>query len=372
MSRTLLAGLSPQVFLRRHWQKRALVAHGALPAAVGLLTREVLFRLATRDDLQSRLVTHFAGRWRLAHGPFTRRELLRLPPRDWTLLVQGVNLVLPQAQELLEQFSFIPYARLDDLMVSYAPPGGGVGPHFDSYDVFLLQLDGTRCWRVSRQTDLALIERAPLKLLRRFRAESEWRLGPGDMLYLPPRCAHDGVAIDHCLTASIGFRAPDAQELGGRFLEYLADHLELDGAYTDPELRATHHPARIGVEFLRKACRTLRRIKWSHRTVLEFLGCYLTEPKPHVDFERPARPLGTRAFTRQLAARGARLHLKTSMLYSGGALFINGEACAATPHLRRLADRRRIEAAAPLDAASRQWLYQWYRAGYIEIGARRA
>jgi 50S ribosomal protein L16 3-hydroxylase len=372
MSRTLLAGLAPRVFLWRHWQKRPLLARAALPAAAGLLTRDILFRLAARDDLQARLVTHFGGRWEVAHGPFTRRELSRLPGRDWTLLVQGVYHILPQADALLREFSFIPFARVDDVMVSYAPPGGGVGPHFDSYDVFLLQLSGTRRWRVSAQKDLALVEGAPLKLLRRFHAEREWRLGPGDMLYLPPRCAHDGIALEPCLTASIGFRAPDARELGARFLEFLADHLALDGAYRDPGLRATRHPAHIGGEFLRQARRTLGRIDWNAGTVLEFLGCYLTEPKPHVFFEPPAHPAGMDAFARQVAGRGARLHLKTSMLYAGRALFINGEVCTATPHLRRLADQRRLEARAALDPASLRWLYQWYRAGYIEIGSEHA
>ena len=374
MSHTLLAGLSPRDFLQRHWQKRPLLARGALPSAAGLLTREDLFRLATRDDVQARLVTRFRQRWQVAHGPFTRRELGRLPARNWTLLVQGVNHVLPQADALLHKFSFLPYARLDDVMVSYAPPGGGVGAHFDSYDVFLLQIHGTRRWRVSTQGDLALIENAPLRLLRRFRAEREWRLAPGDMLYLPPRCAHDGVALDHCLTASIGFRAPGAQELGARFLEFLADHLALDGIYSDPGLRPTPHPARIGDQLLMKSHRTLDRIQWSRQTVLEFLGCHLTEPKAHVFFSRPARPLDGDTFSRRIAVRGARLDPKTMMLHRGRRIFINGCHFMATPAaaaiLRRLADRRHLAPAPRPDAEATRWLYQWYRAGYIEIGNR--
>ena len=375
MSRTLLANLTPEVFLRRHWQKRPLLARQALPAARTLLTPEVLFRLAARDDVEARLVTRFGRRWEVSHGPFTRRALSELPGRDWTLLVQGVNHVLPQAAALLHEFSFIPYARLDDLMVSYAPPGGGIGPHFDSYDVFLLQLAGTRLWRLSTQTDLALVERAPLRLLRNFRPASEWRLAPGDMLYLPPRCAHEGIAVDHCLTASIGFRAATAQELGTRFLEFLADHLALAGSYTDPLLRATSHPARIGEDLLLKSCRSLARIRWSRRTVLEFLGCYLTEPKPHVTFEPVARPVGLSTFSRAVASRGARLDLKTLMLYYGASVFINGSVCAPAPRtaalLRRLADQRSLAPPVRLDAESGRYLYQWYRAGYIGIGAGR-
>ena len=376
MSRMLLAGLAADAFLQRHWQKRPLLSRQALPAARTLLTPEVLFRLAGRDDVQSRLVTHFGRRWEVSHGPFTRRVLSRLPPHGWTLLVQGVNHVLPQAEALLHEFSFIPYARLDDLMVSYAPPGGGVGPHFDSYDVFLLQLAGTRLWRVSTQRDLALVERAPLRLLSNFRPASEWRLAPGDMLYLPPRCAHEGIAVDHCLTASIGFRAATAQELGTRFLEFLTDHLALAGGYTDPRLRATAHPARIGDDLLLKSSRSLERIRWSRRTVLEFLGCYLTEPKPHVTFEPAARPVRLSAFARSVASRGARLDLKTLMLYYGALVFINGSVCAPAPRtaalLRRLADRRRLGPQVRLDAESARCLYQWYRAGYIGIGAEHA
>jgi 50S ribosomal protein L16 3-hydroxylase len=373
---SLLAGLTPDLFLRRHWQKRPLLARDALPAAAGLLTREQLFRLARREDVEARLVTRFAGRWDVADGPFTGRELARLPPRDWTLLVQGVNHVLPQADALLREFSFIPYARLDDLMVSYAPPGGGVGPHFDSYDVFLLQLAGSRRWRVSMQRDLALVEGAPLRLLRNFRASDEWRLAPGDMLYLPPRCAHDGIAVDHCLTASVGFRAPAGEELGGRFLEYLADHLSLSGIYTDPGLRATSHPGRIGDDLILKSHRSLARIRWSRRSVLEFLGCYLTEPRPHVRFERPLRPVSPGAFSRLAASRGLRLDLKTRMLYSGSLVFINGSSCVPAPRaaapLRRLADRRRLAPPERFGAEAARPLYQWYRAGYIEIGAGHA
>ena len=374
MSRALLAGLSPRAFLQRHWQKRPLLARQALPGAAGLLTREDVFRLAARDDVEARLVSRLRKRWHVAHGPFRRRELARLPARNWTLLVQGVNHVLPQARALMQYFSFIPYTRLDDLMVSYAPPGGGVGPHFDSYDVFLLQIGGTRRWRVSAQKDVTLVEDAPLRLLSRFQADREWRLAPGDMLYLPPRCAHEGIAVDACLTASIGFRAPAAQELGVRFLEFLADHLALDGMYRDPGLRPTTHPARISDEWLMQSGATLNRITWSRRTVLRFLGCYLSEPKPHVFFERPARPLGFADFSRQAAARGVELDLKTQMLYRQCDFFVNGSACTTAPAgaatLRRLADRRRLERTPRLDAQALRWLYHWYRAGYIRIASR--
>jgi len=262
MQGTLLAGHDARSFLRRHWQKHPLLARRALPQYENMMTREELFALSMRDDIPSRLVVRHGRRWEVAHGPFSRRTLAQLPGRGWTLLVQGVNQVLPRAQALLLEFAFIPYARLDDVMVSYAPPGGGVGPHFDSYDVFLLQIAGARRWRVSRQRDLELVAGAPLKLLRRFRAGHAWTLAPGDMLYLPPHVAHDGIAVGECLTASIGFRAPAAQELAARFLEYLQERLALHAQYRDPGLRPAVHPAQIGEDMLRQAARMLEGIEW--------------------------------------------------------------------------------------------------------------
>lgn len=372
MPRTILAGLTARSFLRRHWQKRPLLARRALPRYENLLTREALFELAAREDVQSRLVTRTGKRWDVAHGPFSRRRMLHLPARGWTLLVQGVNQLLPVAESLLLEFDFIPYARLDDVMVSYAPPGGGVGPHFDSYDVFLLQVAGTRRWRVSGQRDLTLVENAPLKLLRHFRAEQEWLLEPGDMLYLPPHVAHDGIAVDDCLTASIGFRAPAAQELAARFLEFLQDELALEGAYRDPDLRPQRRPAQIGSDMLGRVARMLDGIDWEKRDVLRFLGQYLTEPKAHVVFSRPARPLTAAMFARRAARCGLRLDLKSQMLFRGRRVFINGEqhelGARAARLLTRLADRRELTPPLAFDGEAAGRLYQWYRAGYIVTG----
>jgi len=374
MINKLLSGLDESAFLRRHWQKKPLLARQSLPDYTGLLGRDALFGLAARDDVQSRLVIRNRGRWRVEHGPFIKRELARLPKTGWTLLVQGVNHVLPQAQELLLEFSFIPYARLDDVMISYAPPGGGVGPHFDSYDVFLLQLSGTRRWQVSAQRDLSLVEDAPLRILSRFRPQREWLLDPGDMLYLPPRYAHDGIAVDECVTCSIGFRAPGAQELGTRFLEFLQDRLALEGMYRDPDLKPQRHPAEIGSPMLRQMQRMIGRIRWREQDIVQFAGQYLTEPKPHVVFEPPHRPLAPKAFAARAARQGVRLALKTQMLCRGRQFFINGERCEAGKEAARvllqLADRRRLPPRAAGGDEARYWLYQWYRAGYIEMDGK--
>ena len=367
-----LGGLKVAEFLRHHWQKKPWVARGALPECPEILGRDGLLELAERDDLESRLVERSGRRWRVRHGPFGARELRRLPRSGWTLLVQGVDSALPAARELLDRFSFIPYARLDDVMASYAPAGGGVGPHFDHYDVFLLQGEGRRRWRVSRQRDLDLVENAPLKILRRFRPTREWTMGPGDLLYLPPRYAHDGVAMSGgCVTFSIGFRASGAQELGARFLDYLQDRLRLDGDYSDPDLAPQPHPAQIGNAMTRKVRKFLDGIHWSSGDVTRFLGCHLTEPKAHVVIARPVRPLPERAFAARAVRDGLALALQTRMLFHGRTIFINGDAIdAGAPAARllaRIADRRSLPPHSRIDRESARLLYQWYRAGYIHL-----
>lgn len=373
MRDAMLNGLTPAQFLQRHWQKKPLLTRAALPQFADLLQPRELIELAQCAEAESRLVIRHGRRWQLRHGPFSRRDFSALPARNWTLLVQGVNLLLPRAQDLLERFAFIPHARLDDLMVSYAPPGGGVGPHFDSYDVFLLQGEGRRRWRISSQRDLALVDNVPLKILRDFRATREWTLSAGDMLYLPPRCAHDGVALDDCITFSVGFRAPSAQDLCARFLDFLHDRLDMPGRYADPELRPTKTPGRIDAGMSRRLLRLLGGLRWTRGDLLQFIGEDLSTPKPHVLFSPPRRALPAKAFAGRAAAAGLRLAPQTILLYDDRAFYINGEHCAAPAaaraRLRRLADLRRLPPA-PLPAAAADLLHAWYRAGYLMPGER--
>jgi 50S ribosomal protein L16 3-hydroxylase len=368
----LLGGLTPRQFVARHWQKRPLLVRRALAGFAGLLSPAQLMQLATHDDAQARVVIHAGRSFELRHGPFTRAFFRSLKGYRWTLLVQEVNQHLPQARALLDRFAFIPYARLDDLMVSYATPGGGMGPHFDSYDVFLLQGPGRRRWRISRQADLSLAPGAPLRILRRFRPEQKWVLGPGDMLYLPPSCAHDGVALEECMTYSIGFRAPSWQELTEQFLVHLQDTTAREGLYADPDLRPQARPARIASQMIARVDAALARIRWNKRDVIRFLGRYLTEPKPHVFFSPPQQPLPLAAFGRRIAAVGVTLDLRTQMLYSGSCFFINGEMLQAdastAPALRQLADYRRLDSTRRLQRELVQRLHAWYASGYLEIG----
>jgi len=329
-----------------------------------------LFALAARDDVESRLVIRDGRSWSLVHGPISRAQIGALPPRSWTLLVQGVNLHHAGGEALLRRFDFIPYARLDDLMISYAAPGGGVGPHFDSYDVFLLQGEGRRRWRVSQQRDLALKPSTPLKILARFRSQHAWTLQPGDMLYLPPNCAHDGVAVDACTTYSIGFRAPSAQELSTAFVDWLRDSIAIAGRYADPTLMPSHEPARLAPSMRRQCAAMIRRIRWSEDDVAHFLGCYLSEPKPGVVFS-PPQSTSVRRFADLARRRGLRLDPRTMLLYDDERLYINGDANAwprsGIATLKRLANARVLAAGAFGRNASTELLHQWYCDGFLHL-----
>jgi len=369
-----LGGLAAATFLRRHWHKKPLLVRAALPGFTGPFRKRDLFALARRDDVESRVVMREGRRWTLAHGPFAASHLESLPPRDWTLLVQGVNLVDARGDALLRRFSFLPFARLDDLMVSYATPGGGVGPHCDSYDVFLLQGFGVRRWRFGVQDDLELKAGLPLKILRRFLPTHDEALQSGDLLYLPPHVAHDGVAIDACTTYSIGFRAPAATDLGVAFLDFLRDELDLPGRYADADLAAVHSPAAITAAMHGGYRRMLDGVRWDRNAIARFVGCWLSEPKPHVFFERPDPPLPPSAFRRSAAKHGVRLDLKSQLLYDDRRLYINGTALpwpeTSRETLRRLANDRAVAstAAAKVSREVATILYNWYRDGYIHTG----
>ncbi len=369
----LLGQRTPRGFLASHWHKQALLVRAALPGFAGLFTRDDLLAFAGRDDVESRLVVRDGARYTLAHGPFRRADFRTLPARGWTLLVQGVNLHSAEADALLRRFASLPYARLDDLMVSYAVEGGGVGPHFDSYDVFLLQGFGRRRWRYGRQDDLSLRPGLPVKILRRFTPQHDEVLAPGDLLYLPPAYAHDGVAVDACTTYSIGFRAAAHTELAQAFLDFLRDRIDLPGRYADPDLRPAREPARIGATMQRRVGRALAAVRWDRATVERFLGTMLSEPKPSVFFAPPARPLARAAFAAALRRRGLALDRRTQWLYDDACVYVNGEAhdWPAGPRapLAALANARALSArqAASLSAAQVALVHESYRHGYAHL-----
>ena len=365
----LLGGLAPKTFMQRHWQKKPLVIRQAIPGFVPPLDRADLLDLAAQEEVQSRLVVQASpgGKqpWRFKHGPFGRKALPPFKQPGWTLLVQGVDLLDERVHALMNQFRFVPDARLDDVMISYATDGGGVGPHFDSYDVFLLQAHGQRRWRIGRQKDLSLQPDMPLKILANFEPELEFVLDPGDMLYLPPRYAHDGIALGECMTYSIGFRAPSRGELAGELLQRLAEDAADavgEGLYADPKQAATAQCGEIPgafVDFARKALEDALRDPLALQRVL---GEYLTEPKGHVSFDAEA--------TGDTAA-GLVLDRRTRMAHDAKHVFINGESFLASGRdaqlMRLLADDRGLNAASVkrLSAPARELVQDWLEAGWI-------
>lgn len=395
----LLGGLSPAQFMRRHWQKKPLLVRQAIQGMKPVLTRSALFKLASKTTVESRLITQRTAAtngksrgksespWQMLSGPFATRSLPPTTQPGWTLLVQGVDTHHDGVYGLLQQFRFVPDARLDDVMISYASSGGGVGPHFDSYDVFLLQASGQRRWRISQQKDLTLQQGVPLKILKNFEADEEFVLEAGDMLYLPPGYAHDGVAVAtddasdaDCMTYSIGFRAPARDELASELLHRLADFTVNDerdgesnadrpaksalGLYKDSRQPATAHPAQLPDALLAFAQKAVADALKDPLALACTLGEYLTEPKGSVWFEEAAGDGWT-------AAGGCQLDARTRMMYDEQHLFINGESHRAkgadATLMRKLADQRSLSEL-ELRKASRAalgLLEEWADAGWL-------
>ena len=372
----LLGGLSPAQFMRRYWQKKPLLIRQAVPSMVPPIDRQALFALAEREGVESRLIRHGKAGWSLKHGPLTRRALPPLKQPGWTMLVQGVDLHHDGVHELLRQFRFLPDARLDDLMISYASDTGGVGPHFDSYDVFLLQAQGRRRWSIGKQSDLRLQPDVPLKVLEHFEPEQTFVLEPGDMLYLPPKYAHDGVAVgDDCMTYSIGLRSSAVGELGAdllaRVAQAYAEDLEDAGPaelarYRDPSQPAVEAPAAMPTalqDFARKAVEAALR---DPDAIDRALGESLTEPKANVWFgegnEVPE------------VLREVALDRRTRMLYDARHVYINGESFRAggadATLMRRLADQRALgeRDLARASEGARALLGEWCEAGWLHAG----
>ncbi len=344
---TLLGGISPAQFMHTYWQKKPLVIRAAVPSMAPLVSRDALFDMAANEAVESRLIERKNNAWSFGHGP-----VHKIPPlkrKDWTLLVQGVDLHHDGVHALLQQFRFVPDARLDDLMVSYASQGGGVGPHFDSYDVFLLQAAGRRRWRIGAQKDLSLQDGVPLKILANFKPSQEFDLEPGDMLYLPPRYAHDGVALDNdCQTYSIGFRAPSTEELARELMHRIADEVEDETLYADRSQAATAQPAAIPPALQSFALQAVTQALQDGVLLQQILGEYLTEPKHNVWFDTLEK-----AGKKTQQFKALRLDRRSRMMYDEKHVYLNGDSWKVAGKdgklLRKLADARAL---GPADLAS--------------------
>ncbi len=362
----LLGGISPELFMAKYWQKKPLIIRAAVPGMQPLVPRDALFEMAANEAVESRLIERKKSEWSFKHGPIDITPPLKRANTGnvWTLLVQGVDLHHDGVHDLLQQFRFVPDARLDDLMISYATQGGGVGPHFDSYDVFLLQASGRRRWRIGAQKDLSLRDDVPLKILANFAPTQEFDLEPGDMLYLPPRYAHDGVALDNdCQTYSIGFRAPSTEELARELMHRVADEIEDESLYSDRAQAATAQPGAIPAELQNFATQAVTKALQDGTLIQQILGEYLTEPKHNVWFDALDKPV--KKF------KAIRLDRRSRMMYDAKHVYLNGDSWKVAGKdaklLRKLADERKLSAAdlVAVSAELTQALGQFIEQGWL-------
>ncbi len=279
---SILADIDASTFLREYWQRKPLLVRGALPDFSSAITAEELAGLSLEPQIESRIVLEDgeASPWQLLRGPFDESVYENLPDTGWTLLVQAVDLWLPEVAEVLKHVDFLPRWRLDDVMISYAPAGGSVGPHFDQYDVFLLQAEGTRRWQIGAACDgeTPLLDGPELSILDGFEASDEWLLEPGDMLYVPPGISHWGVAATDCMTYSIGFRSPSLPDLMADLaLELLKT--KNPPRYRDPALTPAMASDEVHSEFLRQLKAQLASMLDDEDALADWFGRFMTQPK---------------------------------------------------------------------------------------------
>lgn len=349
----LLGGRSPEDFLREHWQKKPLLVRQAFEAFRDPVTAEYLAGLACEGPTESRLVlTEDQGTpYAVRYGPFSEADFRNLPEREWTLLVRHVDKLLPEVGALLGPFDFVPRWRIDDVMVSYAASGGSVGPHIDQYDVFLLQGRGRRRWQISTDAGMPLERRedTELDVLAEFEPTDEWELEPGDMLYLPPGVAHHGIAVEECLTYSIGFRAPSREELLAGWFEFLMARLEPGKRYADSDLRPPEHPGKIEKDAIERARILLdEALRFDQEDFRQWFGSFMTADESLPPVEPDTGKLGLERLKRQLDA-GRRLvrNPLSRVAYAEQGdkawLFVNGAAHRASLGLAcKLGDEARL------------------------------
>ncbi|MGB5251154.1 MAG: cupin domain-containing protein [Sedimenticolaceae bacterium] len=360
-------GLDGETFLRDYWQKQPLLMRAALPSQSFTLTPEELAGLACEPELESRLVIEGeGGRWEVRHGPFGEADFTALPESHWTLLVQDVDKYITDMVSLIEAFEVVPDWRIDDIMISYATDQGGVGPHSDAYDVFLMQASGRRRWRISDRhyAESDILPGIDQRILARFHTAQEWVLEPGDVLYLPPGVAHWGTAEGPCMTYSLGFRAPSQQELASDWFQHLVS-LSGETRLDDPDDLRADSRAQLTAGVFRRAAQLLNELPDTHsEDFRRWLGRYLTEPK--AQFEIPPRdPAWQRADLADCLRQGQTLrrhpfaHIAWTVLNDAQVvLFMQGEDLTLSslllPMVRQIAERRLLEAEeiAPVIAAT--------------------
>ena len=277
-----LGDISLDHFLSEYWQKRPLLIRNALPDIISPISADELAGLACEQDVESRIIINLHEDWQLQHGPFDENIFSELPASNWTLLVQAVDHYIPEASRLMEQFNFIPQWRIDDLMVSYACKQGGVGAHYDNYDVFLIQTQGQRLWEIGGAYDDSspLKENLPVKILERFTAEASWIVNPGDILYLPPGIGHSGVAQSNdCITCSVGFRAPSYNDILHEYTDYLGQELSESMRFSDKNIKRQINSGEIDHDVLTQLHTIIKEQLQNKDKLQDWFGCYITTPK---------------------------------------------------------------------------------------------
>ncbi|AQW68192.1 MULTISPECIES: cupin domain-containing protein [Pseudomonas] len=356
----LLGGITAREFMRDYWQKKPLLVRQAFPDFISPIDPDELAGLALEDEVESRIVLeHGAHPWEMRRGPFNEDTFAELPEQDWTLLVQAVDQFVPEVAELLENFRFLPSWRIDDVMISFAAPGGSVGPHFDNYDVFLLQGHGQRNWKIGQMcdSDSALLEHSDLRILADFKQSGEWTLEPGDMLYLPPRLAHYGVAVDECLTYSVGFRAPSAAEVLTHFTDFLGQFLPDEERYSDADAQPVSDPHQIQHDALDRLKALLDKHMGDKDLLLTWFGQFMTEPRyPEqiVGEELSEQELLNALQQGAILIRNPSARMAWSEFESDLLLFASGRSCPLPGKLRDL-----LKLVCAADALHIENLGQW-------------
>ena len=373
----ILGKTSVNDFLKNYWQKKPLLIKNAIANFESPITESDLFTIAQNEEAVSRLIEYKQDIWQVKYGPFKKSDLPKKTNIPWTILVQNINHYLPFAESFLNLFKFIPYARLDDLMISYATKKGSVGPHFDSYDVFLFQAQGIREWKISDQKKFTLDKKLSLKIITNFKSKNSWVLKPGDMLYLPPNIGHWGISqSDDCLTYSIGFRAPGTFEIQSKFLDFIQDHLitNENEIYKDPNLTPQKNPAEISSNMTKAMRNIVDRLRWDKSSINHFIGQLLSEPIENSIFET-RKPLSLKAFEKSIVHKTLRLNSKTRMLFIKNNFYINGEFIKIdkkyTSFLKQLANDREISLESTLNKRDLNALgivlLPLYEAGFIDF-----
>ncbi|MCP4595180.1 cupin domain-containing protein [Neptuniibacter sp.] len=349
MSNSPFGDISVKQFLEEYWQKKPLLVRNAFPDFEPPVSPDELAGLALEEDVESRLIIQSPdGKdWQLKHGPLSEESFSELPDSHWTLLVQAVDHWVPEASELVEQFRFAPNWRLDDLMISYATDGGGVGPHYDNYDVFLIQASGTRRWEFGGiyGEDSPRRDDVPVMILPEWEAEQSFDLQPGDMLYLPPRVGHNGYAVgDDCMTYSVGFRAPSHQEIWESFSNYLDNITCAEDRYSDPDLQQQANPGEITASAIQRVQNILHEYIDSPELLSHWFGQFMTDPKyPDLAGEQSSELSDDEI--RSLIEQGAPLCRTEGSRFAfyrqdgHFILFADGKGCACSPEQTELAEQ---------------------------------